>query len=369
MAANDLHGVSVGLIGPLPPPAGGMANQTRQLKELLEGEGLTVSLVQVNAPYWPVWAGRIPVLRAFFRLIPYLLSLWRVAGRVDLFHVMANSGWSWFLFATPAIWIGRWRGTPVIVNYRGGEAEAFLNRSAAKVLPTLHRASVLAVPSGFLRDVFAKFGASAEIVPNIVNLERFAVDAQAGPDKPPCIMVARNLELIYDIDTAIRAFALVHAQVPEVVLVVAGSGPERAALVQRAAELGVSAHVEFTGRLDRDAMAALYRRATIALNPSRVDNMPNSVLEAYASGVPVVSTRVGGVPYIVEEGVTGLMVPAADPEAMAQALLKVLQQPELADKLRQAGLAEARKYSWQAVRGTLFALYRRLVLASRSAGV
>lgn len=360
MAANERREISVGLIGPLPPPAGGMANQTRQLKELLEGEGLAVSLVQVNAPYQPAWIGRVPVARAFFRLIPYLISLWRVAGRVDLFHVMANSGWSWFLFAAPAVRIGHFRGIPVVVNYRGGEAESFLNRSAARVLPTLRRASVLAVPSGFLRDVFAKFGATAEIVPNIVNLERFAAQADPPPG-PPCIMVARNLEPIYDIATAIRAFAQVHASFPTATLVVAGSGPDRAMLEQLTAELGLGSQVTFTGRLDRDGMAELYRSAHIALNPSKVDNMPNSVLEAYASGVPVVSTQVGGVPYIVTEGVTGLMVPPSDPNAMAAALLRLLRDPELALTLRRAGPQEAQKYSWTAVRGTLLSLYRRLL--------
>jgi hypothetical protein len=114
-----LAGLHVGLVGPLPPPAGGMANQTRQLAELLRSAQADVSLVQSNAPYRPAWAGRVPVLRALFRLVPYLLRLWRAAGRSDVLHVMANSGWSWHLFAAPAIWVARWRQVPVVVNYRG----------------------------------------------------------------------------------------------------------------------------------------------------------------------------------------------------------------------------------------------------------
>ena len=67
----------IGLVGPLPPPYGGMANQTRQLARLLQLEGIQVELVQVNAPYQPAWAGKIRGLRAFFRLMPYLLRLWQ----------------------------------------------------------------------------------------------------------------------------------------------------------------------------------------------------------------------------------------------------------------------------------------------------
>jgi hypothetical protein len=83
--------LKIGLIGPLPPPSGGMANQTRQLARLLAEAGMAVEVVQVNAPYRPGWIERVRGLRAMFRLLPYLVHLWRCAGRVDLFHVMANS--------------------------------------------------------------------------------------------------------------------------------------------------------------------------------------------------------------------------------------------------------------------------------------
>ena len=110
---------TIGLVGPLPPPSGGMANQTRQLARLLEESGLSVELVQVNVPYHPRWVEHLRGIRAAFRLVPYLANLWRAAGRVDLFHIMANSGWAWHLFAAPAIWIAHLRGIPAIVNYRG----------------------------------------------------------------------------------------------------------------------------------------------------------------------------------------------------------------------------------------------------------
>ena len=86
---NNLH---LCLVGPIPPPAGGMANQTRQLKQLLEQDGVKVTMVAVNAPYRPAIIGKIPGLRAVFRLIPYLVSLYRSIGKAQVVHVMANSG-------------------------------------------------------------------------------------------------------------------------------------------------------------------------------------------------------------------------------------------------------------------------------------
>jgi glycosyltransferase involved in cell wall biosynthesis len=347
-----LAGLRIALVGPLPPPAGGMAMQTRQLAELLRGERADVLVIATNAPYWPGWVGRWRGVRALFRLFPYLLTLWRAAGRSDVMHVMANSGWSWHLFAAPAVWISRLRRVPVVVNYRGGEAAEFLAHSARTVRRTVRHASRLIVPSAFLEEIFGRHGMPAEVVPNIVDLDRFYPSAELSLE--PRIIIARNLEPIYDIATAIRAFARVCEVQPGARLLVAGTGPEEGALRRLAAELGVAQQVDFVGRLGRDEMAQRLRESRVALNPSLADNMPNSVLEALASGVPVVSTDVGGVPYIVQDGKTALLVPPGEPEAMAAAIVRLLGEPALAEGLRAAGIASVHGCTWAAA-GPLWA--------------
>jgi glycosyltransferase involved in cell wall biosynthesis len=175
------------------------------------------------------------------------------------------------------------------------------------------------------------------------------------------LLVARNLEPLYDNTTAIRAFRLVQTHWPAARLTIAGSGPQEAELRQLVVDLGLQASVHFTGRLDRDAMAALYREADTMLNPSLADNMPNSVLESMASGVPVVSTNVGGVPYIVQDGVTALLVPPGDAQAMAAACLRLLDDADLWRRLQQAGLAEVQRYTWRQVAPVLAAHYRQAI--------
>ncbi len=362
-----LSGRRIALVGPLPPPAGGMANQTRQLAELLEREGAAVTLVQTNAPYQPRFVASIRGLRGLFRLVPYVLRLWRVTGQVDIVHVMANSGWSWHLCAAPAIWVARWRRVPAVVNYRGGEADVFLARSSAAVRRTLRRAAALIVPSGFLKDVFERHGMSAGIVPNIIDLERFHAAQATDLPTPRHLVVARNLEPIYDIPTALRAFALVRNALPDVRLTVAGSGPERSDLEVLSRDLGIERNVDFCGTRDRDEMAALYRSATVVLNPSRVDNMPNSVLEAMASGVPVVSTNVGGVPFILRDDVTGLMVPAGNPQAMADAVLRLLDNPEVASRIAAAATRDVQQYAWTHVRQRWADVYSDAIAGDRDA--
>jgi glycosyltransferase involved in cell wall biosynthesis len=377
MTASASH-LCIGLVGPLPPPSGGMANQTQQLALLLRADGATVDIIQVNSAYRPAWIANVKGLRAVFRLAPYLLQLWRAGGRVHVFHVMANSGWSWHLFAAPAIWIARLRGRPVVINYRGGEADAFLEKSVTWIRPSLKRADAVIVPSGYLEAVFAKYGFGTAIVPNIIDLERFsgrviahdpAIDGHGNNSfaAAPRILVARNLEAIYDNATAIRAFAIVAKVHPNARLVIAGSGPLRNALEQLADELGIAPAVTFTGRVDNVGMAELYRDADIMLNPSQVDNTPNSVLEALACGVAVISTNVGGVPFLVEDGKTALLVPPRAPQAMADAILRLLDEPALAVGLRDAGLRYVQQYTWQNVRPRLLDVYQSILKSGPAA--
>src|SRR6185312_7665817 len=138
------------LVGPLPPPAGGMANQTRQLAGLLRTGGVDVALVRTNEPYRPAWVESIRGVRAAFRLAPYVLRLASLAKACDVAHVMANSGWALHLFAAPAVRLMSRRNVPVIVNYRGGLAREFLRRSGSSVLRTLRRTDALP-PAGLWR--------------------------------------------------------------------------------------------------------------------------------------------------------------------------------------------------------------------------
>lgn len=357
-------GLRIALVGPVPPPAGGMASQTRQLAELLQAAGAEVVHVPTNAAYRPAWVASLRGVRAGCRLVGYVRALWRAAGECQLFHVMANSGWSWYLFAMPVLLVGSMRSLPVVVNYRGGAAESFLRRHHVFVRWSLSRAERLVVPSGFLREVFQRYGFQAHIVPNIVDLDRFRARA-SRTDSGARVLVARNLESLYDNATAIRAFASIRGQLPQARLVVAGSGPLADELRALAVELNLGESVSFIGRVDREAIAAQLQLADLTLNPSLADNMPNSVLESMASGVPVVSTNVGGVPYLLEEGRTGLMVPPADATAMAAAALRVLGDEALWQRLAQAAKAEVARYTWTRVAPLWNEVYRAAVNKSQ----
>lgn len=240
----------------------------------------------------------------------------------------------------------------------GGEAEPFFAAAPRFVHRTLGSASGLVVPSAFLEGVFRRFGFDSRIVPNIINLQRFAIPRTAGEANAPHVVVTRNLEPIYDIPTVLSAFALVLKRIPAATLTVAGSGPERQNLENMARALGIAGAVTFAGRIDNEKIPALYASADLMLNPSTVDNMPISILEAFASGVPVVSTDVGGVPFIAEHERTALLIPARAPERMAEAMIELLLDQDKAQRLSAAASEEVKQYAWPVIREKWLSAYR-----------
>jgi len=141
---------------------------------------------------------------------------------------------------------------------------------------------------------------------------------------------------------------------------VAGEGPERSTLEALAKQLGLEASVVFAGQLEHEEVARLYQQASVMLNPSKVDNAPNSVLESLAAGVPVVSTDAGGVAHLVAHRQTALLVPVGDFHAMAAALISVLSDTALADGLAARGLEFAQRFRWSSIGSDWHALYSSL---------
>jgi glycosyltransferase involved in cell wall biosynthesis len=215
------------------------------------------------------------------------------------------------------------------------------------------------MPSGFLQQVFSEFGVSSSVIPNIIDLDTFYPAPELTPREAFTVVITRNLEPIYGLETAIRALALAHEEIPDIQLKIAGSGPQLQELEQLVDVLKLGNSVTFLGRLERDAIVDLYHSADAMLNPARVDNMPNSVLEAMACALPVISTNVGGVPFIVEHGRTALLVASDDEVAMAQAILTLCKDKALQASLAKNGRAEVQKYSWPEIKCKWLELYQQ----------
>jgi glycosyltransferase involved in cell wall biosynthesis len=176
-------------------------------------------------------------------------------------------------------------------------------------------------------------------VPNIIDLDQFPFHARI-PLKPR-LLCPRNLEPIYNVSCVIRAFPRVKAAWPGAVMAIAGDGSERPKLEALCKDLGVAGSVRFLGQVPHSHMPGIYRDYDILVNSSDVDNVPGVILEAFAAGLPVVSSNTGGIPYLVKPGQTGLLFPRNDDRALAEAVLGLLDDPSLVERITTA----ARDYS------------------------
>ncbi len=286
----------------------------------------------------------------------YCPLLLRELRRADVVHVFSASYASFLLAPLPAILIAKLYGKPVVLNYRSGEAPDHLRRSAI-ARRTLKAVDLNVVPSSFLRDVFASFEVSARIVANVCDLGRFQY-RERNPLRPR-LLSTRNFEPLYNVACTIRAFARVQQRYPEASLMLVGSGSGEQALRDLARELGVD-RVTFAGRVPQHEIDRFYADADIYVQTPAIDNMPASVIEAFASGLPVVATNVGGVPAILEGDVHGLLAPDDDADRVADRILELLADPAAARRMAAAARESCRNYDWAVLRNQWADVYRSL---------
>jgi glycosyltransferase involved in cell wall biosynthesis len=348
------------IVAPFPPPLGGMAVQAEQLKNLLESNGVPVTAISTTWKLKGFWGffEALPGIRTILHLIRFITRIYSIASSKTIFHVFSNSFASFFLWTLPTVVVCKWRRAPVIINYRGGHAQKFLQRWKKFAEPVFRQASRIVVPSQFLEFVFLQHDLSTEVIPNII------ADGLKPKSKPANhkthVMVNRNFEPIYNVACAIRAFVIIQAIHPKSKLTLIGDGSERARLERLVSALGLR-NVTFTGQLANQKVIELLGAADLLLNPTNVDNMPISLLEAMAIGIPIVSTNAGGVPYLIENKVTGILVEKNDHQAMARAALRILRSMRLQKRLKHHAWKQARKCSWQNVWPQWSALYLSLL--------
>lgn len=344
------------IVSPLSPPYGGVTIQAEKLIDRLRGENISVAVVKANVDFPSLLRpiSKIKGVRTALNFVLFLMSLLNAVPRVDIVHHMACSHLYFFLITTPTILLSKLFRKRIIINYRGGEAEAFFNRWGFLARRVLALGDRIIVPSEFLREVFYRFGMEAKIVPNIVDLESFSF-VQRDTFRPRLINT-RHLEKLYNIECTLRAFKLIQQRYGDAELAIVGSGPERERLERFVRDHRLR-NVIFYGHVPHTALPKLYNDYDIFINSSNADNLPGSLLEAAACGLPIVSTNAGGIPYLIKEGITGLLVGVNDDRALADKVSYLLENQQRAHELAKNAFLECRKYAWEDVYKKLKEIY------------
>jgi glycosyltransferase involved in cell wall biosynthesis len=357
--------IRVAVVAPSLRILGGQAVQAERLLQGWEGDPEVHAWLVPHNPVPPAPFDRlldIKYLRTVATQLCYWPMLMHQLRRADVVHVFSASYASFLLAPLPAILVAKMYGKPVVLNYRSGEAPDHLRRSAIARW-ALRSVECNVVPSTFLEEVFAGFDIRSEVIANVADLARF----RYVPRDPvrPRLVSTRNFDALYNVSCTLRAFARIQAAYPDASLTLVGSGPQDAMLRALAADLGLR-NVTFAGRVPQQDIHRYYADADVYLQTPSIDNMPGSVIEAFASGLPVVSTDVGGVPAILRHGVHGLLAPDDDADAIAAHVIRLLKEPAYARQLAAAAYETCRGYEWPIVREQWLATYQSL--ARRAAG-
>jgi N-acetyl-alpha-D-glucosaminyl L-malate synthase BshA len=232
---------------------------------------------------------------------------------------------------------------------------------------SIERSDAITAVSAYLREeTYRAFGCTScaiEVIPNFVSLAEYypSDDVRCRTDLAPkdskILMHISNFRELKRVPDIIRAFAKVRAKVKSVLILV-GDGPDREASEREAERLGVAKDVKFLGKLD--AIADLLRAADVFLLPSTTESFGLAALEALACGVPVVATKVGGLPEVVDEQ-CGALVPVGDVDAIAAKSLELLTDSARWKKARTAAVAKAKLFAAETIVPQYESLYQRVV--------
>jgi glycosyltransferase involved in cell wall biosynthesis len=303
---------------------------------------------------------RVPYVRTLARLPLYVVNLFRAIGTVELVHVFAGSFGTFRVATAPAFVVARLRGRRILIHYHSGRGDEHLGRSTF-ARHILGACDAVVVPSEYLAASFRAHGISPVVVANVVDPGRYPY----RPRDPlqPRLLCTRNLEPHYGIDIVVRAFAGVQQEFPEASLYLAGSGQQALEIKRLIGKLALN-HVQLLGAVHPDRMPSIYNQADIFVNGSSIDCAPVSILEAFCSGLPVVTTAAGGIPYLVEHGRTGLLSPPGDSAALAESVIYLLRHPDIVKSMTENARQQADLHSWHRLRTLWLDVYGAAMLES-----
>lgn len=282
------------------------------------------------------------------RLFDMLSATIKLRNKVDLVLIDTYST-SNFWYAFLVSQLARKIGLKYITMLRGGDLPKRLAKHPKLCAMIFNHAYKNVAPSGYLLDHFQKQGLQNMIyIPNTIEIDNYAFK-QRQIEQPRLLWV-RAFAAIYNPCMAVEVFKSIKQQFPEATLCMVG--PDKDGSLEKTKKLALEygLDVQFTGKLSKTDWIRLSQDYDIFLNTTHFDNTPISVIEAMALGLPVISTDVGGIPFLLENNATALLVSDGDAAGMADAIKAVAEDKNLADTLAQNARLKAESFDWQRVK-------------------
>lgn len=291
-------------------------------------------------------------------LFPFLATVHALGCSYDCVYAVMES-----YAGCGAFFIRMATGTPYVLNLQSGTLGMPEYRMRIRLIMPLYRAIYRAAwrvhaVSGSLRDRALSLGVlkgKIIIIPNGIDCAFYV--GQRDERVSGRIVVLARLEEPKGVRYAIEAMKYVLLRAPEARLVIAGDGSLHSSLEALAGECGVSHAVSFLGRVEPHFVPAVLRSGSCFVCPSVAEGFGIGILEAMAAGMPVVATEVGGIPDIITDGISGVLVPPRDPRALAAGILRVFYEQGLHERLIASGRVRAQSFDLDSVMPRVYSLF------------
>lgn len=297
---------------------------------------------------WAVHIASAQVAR-IARLADMLRTAWinRNQYRVALIDVFSGNA---FIWAEVVGFLLRLLNKPYILALYGGALPEFARKSPRRVKYLLNSAAAIVSPTRYIQEPLSAYRSD-------IRLLSYGIDTEQLPFRlrqvaAPKLITMRALHATYNLPMAVQVLALLASDFPEAELIITGGDKGDGTLEKIRSESirnGMARRVQMPGFIPYDELFSWIDRSDILLNTTNIDNTPVSVLEAMSCGLCIVSTNVGGMPYLLDHEQDALLVPPNNPEAMAFAVRRILTEPGLAEKLSRNARRKAEQYSWERV--------------------
>jgi phenylacetate-CoA ligase len=340
------------MVAPYLPRKGGVTIQTHLMVNGLESYGAEVVRVDtiLHKLNKPILAPLRMLLQCFVTAGRFL----KQAPKCDVVHIQACSLWGFLPVMTCAPLNKLFTHKRFVISFHGAQGHLWICRYHWLVVGLLKMADAVVVVSPLLKETFGSFGVKSEVLWNLVDLSRFHF--RKRQEIKPNVVWIRLMADMYDPLTALKVFEKVKRDIPEATITFIGDGPLRPALDAYMKDNDIK-DVRFTGHLDNEHVPVEFDKADIFLNTSHNDGLPTALLEASASGLPIVTTGVGGIPDMMENGKEGIVVPLGDIDALYREVIGLIRDPDRACRIGAAARENAQKYSWERCAVDLVKIY------------
>ena len=283
------------------------------------------------------------------RLFDMLSTIWQRRTEYDVAQVDVFSGAAFLWAELVALLLGMIR-KPYILTLHGGNLPVFARRWTWRVRRLLQRAPIVTAPSRYLQAEMHPYRQDITLLSNPIEVGNYPYRLRS--EARPRLIWLRAFHAIYNPQMAPRVINSLCATFPEITLVMVGPDKGDGTLQDTKAlieELGLQKQIEIVPGIPKSKVPQYMKGADILINTTTIDNTPISVLEAMACGLCVVSTNVGGIPYLLEDGYDALLVSPNNFDAMANAIQRILTEPNLAPCLSQNARRKTEQFDWSVV--------------------